>query len=121
MKTVQALVVLLVGLITCGCRLTEIGSKHKLGVEYRHSGANDHEAQRYTFRQGLVFKWDDGSDTTITYRRRDVNDGAGDHDDGVWIEFSYPVWKAPDRRKDDLSRRVQALERQVASLTAAHE
>ena len=119
MKTVRSLILVLLGLIACGCRLTEIGSKHKLGVEYRRSGANDHEAQRYTVQQGLVFKWDDGSDTTITYRRRDVSDGAGD--DGVWIEYSYPIWKAADRRKDHLSQRVQALESKLTNLIATNK
>jgi hypothetical protein len=68
-------------------------------------------------QEGLEFKWDQGVTTGVTYRRRDVNEGTGDHDDGVWFEFSFPVWKA-EEKPDSTAHRLEALEKRLAELEA---
>jgi len=99
-----------------GCELTEIRSKHRLGNEWRHSGTQNTDRKRFTVQQGVDFKFESGVTTGLTYRRRDVDDGSGDHDDGVWFDFSFPLWRA-EPRKPQLDNRVKALERRVADLT----
>ena len=86
--------VFLLGLLCSGCVLKEVRSKSKVGPEFRHKGSSRTESERWTVQEGLEFKWNNGVSTGVTYRRRDVNEGSGDHDDGVWFEFSFPVWKA---------------------------
>ncbi len=96
-----------------GCALTEVRSRSKLGPEFRHKNSNADEVRWYV-QQGLDFKWENGLSTGITYRRRDVDDGGGDHDNGVWFEFSFPVWKAT--KINPLERRIVMLERRLARL-----
>ncbi len=38
-------------------------------------------------------------------------------DNGVWFEISYPIWKAPNHKKEKLAHRVEALERRLNELT----
>lgn len=114
MKT-RCLVVIFIAVFPAGCSLQEIRSKTEGGVEYRHSGTTRHEEQRYSIKQGVEFKWDKGVTTTVKYRRRDNNDGSGDHDDGLWFEVGFPIWKAP-KKPDVSSDRIAALERRIQAL-----
>jgi len=98
-----------------GCALQEIRSKTKVGPEFRHKGSNSTNAERWTAQQGIEFKWDTGISTGLTYRRRDTNHGTGDNDNGVWFEFSFPLWKAANK-KSELERRVETLEERLAAL-----
>lgn len=90
------------------------------GVEYRHFGESATNADRYTVQQGLELHWDDGVTTGVTYRRRDVDDGAGDNDNGMWFEVSFPIWKAKDDKEAEMMRRLDRLEREVAALRQAN-
>lgn len=98
-----------------GCALQEVRSKSKVGPEFRHSGSSGTDSERWTVQQGVEFKWDGGINTGVTYRRRDVNDGNGDDDNGVWFEFSFPLWKAP-KEPDALAQRMETLEQRLAEL-----
>lgn len=123
---------LLIGLILCvvsgeGCALREIRRKTKAGVEYRQENVDKSSHERYLAQESLQFKWDNGVDTSVIYRRRDLSDNdSGDHDDGVWFEVSVPIWKAkpkPDQtvaRMEHLERRIQALEARLAQIGSAH-
>jgi hypothetical protein len=102
-------------LLSSGCLLTEVRSKTKVGPEFRHDGGCRSEEERWTAQQGVEFKWDNGVNTGLTYRRRDVNDGGGDHDDGVWMEVSFPIWMAK-KKPDWSSARLAELEERVADL-----
>jgi hypothetical protein len=104
--------ILLVG----GCELTEIRSKWKTGPEFRHAKGED--ATRWTAQTGLEAKFSNGHALGVTYRRRDTTDlpGFSQYDNGVWLEYSFPLWKKP--KKDDkkeieqLKRRIEALEQE---------
>ncbi len=98
-----------------GCALNEIRSKNKFGPEYRHRGIAGTDETRWTSQTGIELKWDRGISTGVTYRRRDVDDGSGSNDNGVWLDFSFPVWTA-EKKVAPLERRVQALERRLAVL-----
>ena len=98
-----------------GCALQEIRSKSKVGPEFRHQGSNNTNSVRWYVQQGVEFKWDQGVTTALTYRRRDLDQGLGDNDNGVWFEFGFPIWKAP-QKPDLLARRVEVLERRLAEL-----
>lgn len=102
-----------------GCSLTEVRGKSKFGVENRYEGSSRSHEQRWLAQQGFDFTWRDKDDrkftTGVTYRRRDVDEGGGDHDDGVWIDFSFPIWKAP---RDPVARKIDLLERRLARLEA---
>jgi hypothetical protein len=95
--------------------LKEVRSKTKFGPEFRHKGSNRTNEVRWYAQQGFDFKWEKGITTGVTYRRRDVDGGSGDNDNGVWIDFSFPIWKAP-KKADALARRVVELERRLAQL-----
>ncbi len=98
-----------------GCALKEIRSKTKAGPEFRHRGFDRTSSNRWTAQQGLEFKWDNGVNTGLTYRRRDVDDGGGDNDNGVWLDISFPIWKA-EQRPDNDAERMAKLEQRVAEL-----
>ena len=108
---------LVVVLLLPGCALKEVRSKTKLGPEFRHKGSDRTEAVRWTAQQGIELKWEGGVNTGVTYRRRDTDDGSGDHDDGVWLDFSFPLWKAPVK-PDTMKEQVEALARRLAVLEA---
>ena len=102
-------------MLASGCALQEVRSKTKLGPEYRHNGSTRTDAVRWTAQQGIEFKWDKGWNTGITYRRRDTNNGGGGNDNGVWIDFSFPIWKAGTTSRAS-NGRIEALERRIAML-----
>lgn len=104
-------------LMSSGCGIKEIRSKSKFGPEFRHSGTRRTSRDRWTAQQGIEFKWDKGVSTTLTYRRRDVNNGAGDYDNGVWFEVSFPLWKAKPKEDKNASR-IRELERRLAAIEA---
>ncbi len=108
-------VAVLVASVLPGCALKEIRSKSKIGPEFRHRGSNSTSSVRWLVQQGFDFKWDEGVSTGITYRRRDTDGGSGDNDNGVWIDFSFPIWKAPIK-EDATAARVEEVERRLAQL-----
>jgi hypothetical protein len=95
--------------------LDEVRSRNKLGVEWRHQGKTSHEHERYSVEQGLELKWSNAVSTGVSYRRRDDNDGPGDHDDGLFIDLSFPLWKRP-KEPDDSRARIAELEKRIAEL-----
>jgi len=98
------------------CSLEEIRLVSEGGVEYRRNNFDKSERERYTVQEKVDFKWEDGVNTAVTYRRRDVSDGpSGDHDDGVWFEIGFPIWKRP-KPQDPTIARIEALERRIAQL-----
>ena len=103
------------------CTLTEDRSKSKSGTEYRHDGSDRTSSVRWSVQQGVEFAWLDANKNKITsgvtYRRRDTAEGDGDNDNGVWLEFSFPLWKAP-KKPDRTASQIEALERRVADLEA---
>ncbi|UCG32256.1 MAG: hypothetical protein JSU68_11380 [Phycisphaerales bacterium] len=106
------------GLLVClvtGCALQEVRSKTKAGPEFRYSSGSRTNENRWTVEQGFELRWDRGITTGVTYRRRDVDRGGGDHDDAVWLDFSFPIWKAP-KKPDPTARRVEILEERLAEL-----
>lgn len=106
-----------VGLFACasGCALKEIKGKSKFGSEWRHSGGRSTSEIRYSVEEGLAFKFDKGYDAGVSYRRRDIDDGSGDGDNGLFIDFSIPLWKA-DRSEEKSAERIRELELRLASL-----
>lgn len=115
MGNYRLIVAVLVVSVLPGCALKEIRSKSKIGPEFRHRGSNSTNSVRWTVQQGFDFKWDEGVSTGITYRRRDTDGGSGDNDNGVWIDFSFPIWKAP-KKEHATAARVEELERRLAQL-----
>jgi hypothetical protein len=115
MKKHLVVVLCLLVPLTAGCALKEVRSETKVGPEFRHTGSNRTNSDRWTAQQGIEFKWDKGINTGITYCRRDVDDGQGDNDNGVWLDVSFPIWKAK-KRQDNTAERMAALERRVAEL-----
>jgi len=115
---------LLFGLILAGllgCNLVEVRSKSKIGPEFRHHGSDRTNSIRWYAQQGFEFVWYDDQDNKITagitYRRRDVDSGNSDNDNGVWFDFSFPVWKA-EKKPDRAGRRIELLERRIVALEA---
>lgn len=103
-------------MMATGCALKEIRTKTKLGVEYRHTNIDKTDLKRYLVQKAIQFKWDNGVDTSVIYRRRDLsNSDSNDSDDGVWFEIGFPIWKAPSK-KDALAARVAHLEKLVSKL-----
>jgi hypothetical protein len=53
-----------------------------------------------------------------------VSEGAGDNDNGVWLEYTFPLWRAPKRHERDivaLQRRVARLEQLLADKSSFEE
>lgn len=116
----RTLALVLSGLLAAssiGCGLREIRNKTKFGPEFRHRGSDRTNGVRWTVQQGFDFKWDKGITTGIAYRRRDMDNGNGDNDNGVWFDVSFPVWKAK-KKPDPLKRRIEDLEKRLAELEA---
>ncbi len=110
-----ALLVPLFFVAGCSWRLKEVTNRWKFGVEARHQRANDTDDERYSEETGFDFKWANDWKTGISYRRRDSDEGNGDGEDGVWIDFAFPVWKA--RPKPDANaQRIAELEQRLAQL-----
>lgn len=112
--------IILPALLMGGCQLKEIRSKTKFGPEFRHKGSNSTNAIRWTVQQGFDFKWKQGISTGITYRRRDVSSGSGDNDNGVWLDFSFPIWVAKKKNKES-TEYIQELETRIAKLEAMYD
>lgn len=104
--------------LASGCALEEVRSKTAFGPEYRHSGLRNTNDERWTVQQGIELKWDKGITTGIQYRRRDINDGYGDNENRVMLEFSIPLWKA-ESKPSELARRVRQLQRRLAALESS--
>ena len=108
-----------------GCALKEVRSKTKFGPEFRHSSGSGTSKDRWSVQQGVELKWDEGVSTALTYRRRDDNSGDGNNDNGVWFEFSFPLWKADKKpagnpeRMGELEERLAELEKQVQEISNA--
>lgn len=106
------------------CTLVEVRSKSKVGPEYRHRGFDRTDSIRWYAQQGFEFVWNDDHDnkitTGITYRRRDTDNGNSDNDNGVWFDFSFPLWKA-EKNADPTARRMALLERRIAALEAGRD
>ncbi len=100
-----------------GCTLQEIRSKSKFGPEYRHKGSNRTDSVRWYAQQGVEFKWDKGINTSLTYRRRDEDNGSGDRDNSVWFELSFPIWRAVNP-PDPMAKKITELEMRLAQLEA---
>ncbi len=100
-----------------GCTLQEIRSKSKFGPEYRHRGPNRTDSVRWYAQPGVEVKWDTGITTSVTYRRRDEDNGNGDHDNGVWFEPSFPIWNAK-KPPDQMAKKIEDLEMRLAQLEA---
>ncbi len=111
--------VICVAIAAAGCALQEIRSKSKFGPEFRHSGSDRTNAVRWYAQQGFDFIWSDqkGNKITsgITYRRRDVDEGGGDNDNGIWLDFSFPIWRAPSKANKS-NVRICSLEERIAML-----
>lgn len=101
-----------------GCTLQEVATKNRVGVEWVHDGGQATDSYRYWVQPGFECKWSNGVATGISYRRRDVDDGSGGNDQGVFFDFAIPLWKASTKR-DVLAQRVAALEAKLAVQTEA--
>ncbi len=99
-----------------GCALREVRSQSKFGPEWQHSGSNSTDSVRYSAEQGFDFKWQNDWTTGVSYRRRDIDNGDGNNDNGAWFDFSFPLWKAA--KKDASAERVAELERRITQLEA---
>ncbi len=104
-------------MVMAGCQqnLKEIRSKTKFGPSFKHKGSKGTDSTRWTVQQGVEFKWKKGVKTGITYRRRDTDDGNGDNSNAVFIDFSFPLWKA-EKKPDPMKKRIKKLERRLAEL-----
>lgn len=117
MKQISLLI--LVGFImTChGCALKRVKSSTKFGPSFRHKGSNRTDSIRWTEQQSYSFKWEEGVTTGIQYRRRDADNGNGNNDNGVFLDFSYPIWKKKSRNKSQNTfDRMKKLELRLANL-----
>ncbi|UCE58426.1 MAG: hypothetical protein JSU63_13400 [Phycisphaerales bacterium] len=104
-----------------GCTLVEIRGKSKTGPEFRHRGSDRTNSIRWYAQQGFEFVWQDDRNnkitTGITYRRRDIDNGNSDNDNGVWLDFSFPIWKAKEK-VNRTAQRIKLLERRITALEA---
>ncbi len=121
-KVAQRMIVLLgvAGLMLvsgCQVKLKEVRSKSRFGSTFRHRSSDRTDSVRWTVQQGVQFKWSKGIRTGITYRRRDVDEGNGNHDNGVFVDVSFPIWKAK-KKPSRLKKRVKKLEKRVVELEA---
>ena len=110
---------ILASLVFTGCswKLQEVRGKTKFGPEFRDKSGRKSEVRWTSIQQGFEFKWDNGWKTGITYRRRDIDEGPGGNDNGIWFDFSYPLWKAP-KEADASHDQIEDLEKRLAQLEA---
>ena len=106
--------------IFSGCQrmeLKEVRSKWKFGPEYKGDGDSNHE--RWTAQTGIEASWTNGWKTGIDYRGRYNShaDGYDKQDQGVWVDFSFPIWSAPSKpdKTKLLEDRIDKLERQISA------
>ena len=102
---------------TAGCALEEIRSKTSMGPQFRHRESDDTDAVRWSVKQGFDFKWNNDVTTGISYVRRDTDDGNGNHDNGLLLSISFPIWKDEPKPKAT-KKSLKALEARVAELEA---
>ena len=98
-----------------GCALKEVRSNTRFGPSFRHKASNRTDSVRWMVQQGIQLRWKNGIRTGISYRRRDTDDGNGDNDNGVFLNVSLPVWKAP-KKPDPVKKRMKKLEKRVKEL-----
>ncbi len=99
-----------------GCtKLKEIRSESKFGPSYKHKGTNRTDSVSWTVQHGIEFKFKEGIKTGITYRRRDTDNGNGNNANSVFVDFSFPLWKAP-KKPDPLKKKLKKLEKRVNEL-----
>ncbi len=117
MRTIALIAIASTACACSGCapKLKGIRSKTESGGEWRHSGTSRHDDERYSVQQGIEFQWDKGITTGIKYRRRDVNDGGGDGENGLWLDFGIPLWQAKENN-GTAAARIASLEERVAEL-----
>lgn len=102
--------------MTChGCALKQVKSSTKFGPSFRHSGSNRTSSIRWTEQQSYSFKWEEGVTTGIMYRRRDADNGNGNNDNGVFFNFSYPIWKK-NKKSQNAFDRINKLELRLVNL-----
>ncbi len=117
LKVVAVSMVMLSLSLGCQAKLKEVRSKTKFGPTYKHKASNRTDSARWTVQQGIELKWNKGVKTGITYRRRDVDAGNGDNDNTVFVDFSFPIWKAK-KKPSKMKKRVKKLERRIEQLEA---
>ena len=110
-------VCMMLALAGCQLELREVRGKTKFGPAFRHKGSNRTDRVRWTAQQGIQFKWKKGINTTVTYRRRDVDDGTGSNDNAVFFSISYPLWEAKKASRSD-KKRIKRLEKRLKRLEA---
>jgi hypothetical protein len=108
-------------LTVTGCadvKLDEVRSKWAFGSEQRATSSNTNHV-RYSVQTGLEAKLSDGQSIGVVYRRRDDDDADGYSaiDNGVWLEYGFPLWKRKkENGADALKERVTRLEEELAEL-----
>ncbi len=70
----------------------KVTSKWKTGPEFRETSSGTH-SERWTIKTGIETELMNGHKFAITYRRRDINNGGGGNDNGVWLECSFSIWE----------------------------
>ncbi len=100
-----------------GCKLQEVRNKWKFGSEWQHKGSSRTDQVRYSEEPNLDFKFDNGWTTGVTYRRRDTDDDSGDGENGLWVDFSYPLWKAA-KKPEGSAEQIRELQDRIAQLEA---
>lgn len=98
-------------------KLDEITSSWRFGPEYRSTSDNTNLV-RWTAQTGLSAELSDGQKIGVTYRRRD-NDGADGFnaaDNGVWLEYSFPLWQREKAEESETKHEDAALQERVARL-----
>jgi hypothetical protein len=104
--------------LTSGCALEELRSKNAFGAEWRTINAAGQDDERYTVQPGLEFKWEKGWNTGVSFRTRHTNEGQGTNDNGVFMDFSFPLWKRP-KPEAKTADHVRELEYRIQELEAA--
>lgn len=99
----------------CQVKLKEIRSKSRFGSSFQHRSSDRTDSVRWTVQQGVQFRWSKGIRTGITYRRRDVDEGNGNRDNSIFVDVSFPIWKAK-KKPSRLKKRLKKLEKRVAEL-----
>lgn len=86
-----------------GCStITEVRWRAKFGPEYRSKGGDSPNSTRWTVQTGPQVKFENGWTAGVTYRHRWEDERT---DDGVWLEFSFPLYRKSDA---DRRRRMRA-------------
>jgi hypothetical protein len=100
-----------------GCQVDEVRSTNEFAVEWRHKGETNTNYERYMVKPGVELQWSNDVKTGVSYRRRDDDHGPGDNDNGMFFDFTIPLWRRPKER-DPNELRIIELERRLAALEA---